>query len=258
MNQIHNHSRPYESKWRIRSQIDDNSYFFGINAPLTLREALLSDSYVLGSWKGEYEFDNYNITLYGQRGKDLNLKLIYGQNVKTIEADISIDETYTHMLPYLTANDSSTGSDKVYTLSEGDTFNPDTDGIVPYINADQFKDKRIKIVDYSSRFNTSNEQADPLEALKTMVSSDLTIRANRSDLITNIISISYMDLIANSEYSDIKDVDKLRVCDWIEMYYPPLSINMKIQITRTVYDVLQEKYIDLGLGNPKNLIGVKR
>lgn len=250
---IQGHMRPFSSKWQLKAETQIKYNFYGLKNPTTVREALLSEDHIMGvnHWnKGEYEFDNYNIILHEKRGKQSNVILNYGKNIKSIEHDISIGNTYTHMLPYLITHDENSDEDVVVTLSKGNTFDPENDALLAYPNCDKYKDKKVKIVDYSSNWSGTTNGAK--YSLEQLAKSDIEYNKAfaKDDLPTANITISYIDLIKSMEYNNMQNIDKLRLCDWVILYYSPLGINVDIQIVRTVYDVLRETYKEIGLSNP--------
>lgn len=249
---IQGYMRPWYSKWKLKAEIQDKSYFWGLKSPAKLREVLIGESYIMGveRWsKGEYEFDNYSVILHEHRGKQLNIILNYGQNIKSIAHDISIGDTCTHMLPYLITTDSNAKQDVVITLSEGNTFNPDSDALIAYPNSEKYKNKRVNIVDYSSGWSGGIDGAK--EYLKTMAVNDIKYnkKFSENDSPTVKITIGYVDFLRSMEYSNLYEIDDLRLCDWVTLFYEPLRISVDIEIVRTVYDVLEETYRELGLSN---------
>lgn len=55
----------------------------------------ISDTY-----GGEYLFDNYDIKLYANRGKQSGALIAYGRNLTDLEQEENIADTYTSIYPY--------------------------------------------------------------------------------------------------------------------------------------------------------------
>ena len=71
---------------------------------------------ILNKWGGELEFDNFQIKLWNKQGIDHASDIAYGKNLLTIEDTVNIEETYTHVFPYVLKDDTVYFLDSSVTL----------------------------------------------------------------------------------------------------------------------------------------------
>lgn len=91
---------------------------------------------------GEYEFDNYAVKLWLNRGADTGVVIRYGKNLVDLKQDENIENTYTGVCPFW--RDEASGD--LVTLPEK---------VIWSANADNYPYKRTKVVDFSERFGTA-------------------------------------------------------------------------------------------------------
>jgi hypothetical protein len=74
---------------------------YKIPAPLNLRSMLggMSGS-ILEQFKGEYEFDRYNIILHNKRGVDRGITIRYGKNMTDLEHESEANQLFTAIFPF--------------------------------------------------------------------------------------------------------------------------------------------------------------
>ena len=90
---------------------------------------------------GEIRWENKNLRLYKQRGREGVGMLSYGKNIVTLDQEVNITNTYTSVIGY--AIDSTT---KEITVSP----------IVDSATAGNFPNQIVKPIDFSSEFNEDN------------------------------------------------------------------------------------------------------
>ena len=71
---------------------------------------------ILDSYGGEYEFDNYDIRLYANRGRQSDMLIAYGRNLTELTQEETIDSTFTSIYPYTVTTENET--DTILTLPE--------------------------------------------------------------------------------------------------------------------------------------------
>lgn len=77
-------------------------------------------------YKGEWKFDNYNLSLLNQAGRDTGIIIKYGRRLKTLEQERNIQNTYNAILPYATYTPNTV-------LVDGNNEPMDGQGVVQYI-----------------------------------------------------------------------------------------------------------------------------
>lgn len=65
-----------------------------------LGDLLTDKEYGMGQYKGEWLYDNYNLTLKKKRGKVNAVKLRYGYDLKNVTIEYSSDNNYNVVVPY--------------------------------------------------------------------------------------------------------------------------------------------------------------
>lgn len=228
--------------------INDRSQSFkGFDMPVTVREALLSDNGLINMpmWKqGEFEFNNQKIIFHLNRGKDTDIVFYYKSNIKGLEYDESIGDVYTHIFPYLTYDNENDEKNIIYLKNH----------ILPLPNSEKYDEIRVKAVNYGEWSGTL-DGADSF--LSYNAQNDIKYGKYQYDIPALEINISYADFLNSAEYINKGfnhvTVRSIHLCDYINVFYLPLKVSLKAQITRTVYDVLKESFTELRLSNPQSI-----
>lgn len=181
---------------------------------------------ILDVYGGEYDFDNFTVRLWNDFGRDQNVTIRYGKNLTDINQEASIENTITGIVPFWVSE-----NEVVY-----------YDGIVEASTAANFSHKRTVPYDFSGDF----EEAPTAEQLKAR--AERYILRNKVGIPRVNITVSFVALWQTEEYKNIAPLERLRVFDYVTVYYPRLDISAKAQIVRTRYDCLRERYIEIELG----------
>lgn len=207
---------------------------------------------------GEYEFDLFDVKLHTHRGTDRGVTIRYGKNLVGFEMETDYGDTYTAIAPYW--EDANGEEESVY-LPEGYlvmsnvltySSNLATDNLEDVLTdaSDEidldYYDVEVVPLDLSSEFDgrpTVNELRDrAMQELQSMTAW------KPSENIT----IDFVQLWQTEEYKDIEPLEKVRLCDTVSVYFTQLGVtatNMKV--IRTVWDPLQDRYLEMELGEPR-------
>ena len=63
------------------------------------------------------------------------------------------------------------------------------------------------------------------------------------------IKIDFVRLEDSEEYHYFKEIQQCRLCDTVKVLFPMYGTNGRMEIVRVVWDVLQERHIEMELGN---------
>ena len=172
---------------------------------------------------GEYEWDRYDVHLWAARGEDNGVKITYGKNLTGLAWETDVSETYTSVVAYWMQE-----NDGVVTYVQS--------GIVQkYTYGNPFAFERTIVVDASGEFqNQPNEYQ-----LQHYAASYLQSNATEP---TVSVTVDYVPLWHTEEYKDYANFEKLNMCDKVTIVYPPLNLNLKAQVVKTVYNVLLDRY----------------
>ena len=94
-------SNPFEF-WTDKQTLASYDY----KTPANARSVLggVSGS-ILDVYGGEYEFDNFTVKLYANRGRDNGVTIRYGKNLTDLEQERNISNVYTGVYPYWVDNE---------------------------------------------------------------------------------------------------------------------------------------------------------
>lgn len=201
-------------------------------APTSVRAVL---GLVLDAFGGEYEWDNFNVTLRTQRGRDRGVTLRYGVNITDLRQENNIEETVTGIVPYWKGRNAS-GSDVVVTLAQR---------VVRVSGYSSYPYQRTVPVDFSSDFKTPPVETQLLAAAQSYIS------ANNVGVPKVDIDVSFVQLSDSEEYKGFHGLDTLNLCDTVKVYYTKLKVTATAKVVRTVYDVLKDRYREINIGDAK-------
>lgn len=185
---------------------------------------------ILDVYGGEYEFDNYTVKLWNNRGSDRAVTLRYGKNITDIKQEENIQNTITGIVPYWCGGD----DEVVY-------YN----GIVEASTAANFPYRRSVPYDFSGDF-----QSAPTAAQLRQRAERYIIR-NSIGIPVVSIKVSFVALWQTEEYKDIALLQRVNLCDWVTIQFERLGISAKAKVIKTVYDVLTERYKSIELGEAR-------
>lgn len=185
---------------------------------------------ILDAYGGEYEFDNYTVKLWNNRGSDRAVTLRYGKNITDIKQEENIQNTITGIVPYWCGGD----DEVVY-------YN----GIVEASTAANFPYRRSVPYDFSGDF----QSAPTAEQLRQR--AERYIIRNSIGIPAVSIKVSFVALWQTEEYKDIAPLQRVNLCDWVTIQFERLGISAKAKVIKTVYDVLTERYKSIELGEAR-------
>lgn len=206
-----------------------------VDTPSTFRSLLGGvQGSVLDVFGGEYEFDNYTVKLHNQRGQDRGVKILYGKNLKDINQEENIENTLTGLYPY-------------YKDSDGNLLEL-PEKIVEIQSSYAYP--RIAPMDMSSQFES--EAVVTVDMLRD--ATNKYIKNNKIDKPTVSIQVEFEPLWQTAGYEDIANLERVGLCDTVEVEFYKLGVSAKAKVVKTVYDVLKEKYESIEIGDARTNI----
>ncbi len=187
---------------------------------------------VLDRFGGEYEFDNFTVNLWKNRGTDKGVKIAYRKNMTEMKLDLTLENSYTGIFPYCTGD-----NDELIMLDEGSIHIQNDSGIA----------ERVLLLDCSSMF------ADGEEKNKTNLKQHANEYLERNDInaIEGSMSVSMIDLSKSVNYKNLSMLETVSLCDTVKVEHQNLNVTVRMKVIKTVFDVLAEKYKTLNLGTAK-------
>lgn len=212
--------------------------------PVTAMELLGgSEGSLLDLTRGEFLWDNYNITYKDDVGEDKGYELRYGVNVTDLKQEENISETITGIVPYW--------------LNEGYDGAPSTlvmlDENAVYVEGYQnFPFKRTVPVDFSSYIEATyddNHNLVPPTKAQLKAACQEYIQNNEFGVPKVSIDVSFENLARSSEFAFLKSLSMVKIYDTVTVIFPLLGISKKAKVIKTTYDVQAEKYITISIGD---------
>ena len=210
-----------------------SSASYAISAPESIRHYLGGvRGSILDVFGGEYEWDNYRVILNKARGKNRGLVLRYGKNITDLKQEENIANTFTGVCPY-------------WQSTEGQTvILPEK--VIHSENASNFPFQRTITKDFSDKFDNA-----PTEAQLRAYAQNY-VKQSGVGVPKVSIDVSFVDLAQTEEYKDLFALQEVELCDTIKVEFPELGVSTTEKITKTVYDVLTERYIEIGVGDVRS------
>ncbi|MGP1361059.1 MAG: phage tail spike protein [Candidatus Fimenecus sp.] len=210
-----------------------------IKEPCSLR-ALLGGQRgsALDTWGGEFEFDNFTVKLHAHRGADRGVSIVYGKNLKDLNQEANIADCYTHILPFVKYQ--NTANEEIY------LYLPEK--LIPITNAENVGHNKVFILDLSEKFSDGESKTE--EALRSKALS--YINANNLGSLKINIKVSFVQLWQTEEYKNIAPLERVCLCDTVEVRFSALGVKTKAKVIKTEYDCLNERYISITLGDSKS------
>lgn len=217
------------SFWTDKTSTGD----FAVTAPTSTRTLLGgSDGSILDVFGGEYKFDRWTVRLYNNRGKNSGVSIRYGKNLMDLQQDENISNVVTGIYPY-------------WLSSEGEL----TELPEKIVNAPGTYDfTRISAIDFSGDF----EEAPTEEQLRDRAND--YISSNNVGVPTVSITVEFQSLEQTEEYKDIALLERVNLCDTVNVEYSELGVSATAKCVKTTYDALKDKYISIELGDAKTNI----
>lgn len=176
----------------------------------------------------EYEFDNFDIKLHLHRGSDHGVTLRYGKNITDITQEQNCANVRAGIVPYWYSDDAG-----LVMLSENDGV-VRAEGTYPV--------ERFEPVDFSSYW-----QDKPTEEQLKSAAAQYVVN-NRIGIPKVSIKVSFIDLSVTPE---LKALEAVRLCDTVTVIFPDLGVNATSEVIKTTYDVLNDRYSSIELGDAK-------
>lgn len=206
---------------------------FSVSVPSSTRSILGGqEGSVLDVYRGEYEWDGFDVWLHTHRGRDNGVTIRYGKNLIDAEQDRDDSNVRTGILPYWV---SDTG---VVVQSEPEIITA----------SGTYSFERVVPVDFTSDFEEQPTPEQLAERGRTYVESN-QIGAPKLSVTSSFVRLEQFE-----PYSDLALLEKCDLCDTITVQYEELGIDAKAQIIKIRTDCLLEKYISVEIGEARSTI----
>lgn len=226
-----------------QNSVDENPFTFqadfssdrnySVPLPNTIRACIGGDGpSLLNIYGGEVEWDNWAFKLHQNRGSDKGEQIRYGKNLIDIQQEENIENTITGIYGYWNSDEAS-----VY-----------MDHAIYSDNADNFPFKRTAVVDLSSEFSDKPTVEQMEEYVRNYISE------NGIGIPEISISVNFVDLSTTKEYKELLPSQDIQLCDIVTVEFEKLGVKSKAEVVKVVWDVLQERYSSIEVGEVKRTI----
>ena len=198
--------------------------------PYSVRQMLGGmEGSILDTYGGEYEWDKWTVKLWGSRGQNLDLTIRYGVNMADYNEEVDYSDTYTSCIPYWKAGDDSGIVIKGNKVSTNAVPYDGREACVPLDLTDKFEDQPTtqQLETFAANYMNSQGVYLPMQN----------------------IEVEFIRLQDSPEYASYAELMKCSLCDTVNVVFPSYNTSGRFKIVKTVYDVLQERFEKMELGD---------
>lgn len=207
--------------------------YFLIDAPNSIKYVLGgANPSLIEAYGGELEFDNFDVKIHEQRGKDIGYPIRYGKNLTDLTQEEDNTNVYTGIYPYWYNEEKG--------LVEA---NPK---IVPVVEGADYE--KIYILDCTQDFSDPPKSEDLKKKAEEYISENELVDSKTS------LTVSFVELSKSTEYENFKIFEEIKLCDIVTIMYEKLGIDAKLKCIETVYNVLTDRYDSIVLGAPSTTL----
>lgn len=209
------------------------------NSPASFRSRLAgTDGSILDSFgKGaELEFDRLTVKVHQNRGRDNGVTIRYGKNLTDLKQQESIENVRTGVIAYWYKEENNTQDVIV--------------GEIQYLeNHADYPKENIHVLDCSADFEKKPDKQQLNSRAKQY------IKANNIGVPKVSIDVSFIQLWQTEEYKNIVSLERVSLCDTVHVVFDKLGVNAVAKVIKTEFDVLNERYIKITLGEARSSFG---
>ena len=190
---------------------------------------------ILQKYNGEYIFDNNEIRLMREGGRDTGVVIAYGKNLVDLVQEETIESTYTSIRPFARANE------------EGASELVLPEVILDSSHVDKFPERRVQTVDLSSR--------NPQTVSELRQFGQYYISSNQVGLPRVNLKVKFADLYSATGEEQHRLLEQLELYDTVTVAFNKLGVNVNAKINQTVWNVLLDKYESIEIGDSRATLG---
>ena len=205
---------------------------FAVDRPSSVRSVMGGvEGSILDIYGGEWEFTKWTVKLWANRGTNSGVTIRYGKNMRDLQQVVDAGDAYNSVVPYWAKEEED--QTVLVTLPEKIVSAAGVTTIVPVV------------LDMSADF-----LEQPTEAQLRTAALDYLDK--HSPWIPNEnIKVDFVQLWQTTEYAGVANLQKVRLCDTVNVYYPALGVTLNdIKVIKVVYNVLADRYDSMELGQP--------
>ena len=175
---------------------------------------------------GEYEFNMFGVKLWSARGSNSGVTIRYGKNLTKLDYVLDGSNVYNSVVPFWQNNTQTVYVDHVVTRT-GET----ADGVVP--------------------LDLSREWNEPPTTAQLEAKAQSYIDGSTNYVVKDNIKVDFVQLWQTEEYKNYASLEKVKLCDTVNIYYERFGINATAKVSKVVYNTLLDRYASIELGEPQ-------
>lgn len=228
---------------------------FKVQVPSSVRSVLGGvEGSILDVYGGEYKFDKYTVKLYNNRGSDNGVTVRYGKNLTKFTQTLNAENLYNAIVPYWSDYDGNV----VYgnpVMSDNGIFEvhkwtDENDVVITDENDNEMEFTAyvsdMTPMDFSDRF----QEAPTPKQLEDLAREYMI--ANAPWELKENLKFNFVSLRQTEEYADVAPLEDVKLCDMVTVQYPDYEISVKAKVIKTVWNVLEDRYDSIEIGNPRD------
>lgn len=216
----------------FETDISDDSgavYKYGCDTPTALRTLIggMKGSMV-DLFGGELKWSRFKVQLLRSRGTDNGVKIAYSKNLTGLQYSVDMSNVYTGVVAY---------------YKSGDTY---VESALQSINH-SYSFSRDIAVDASSYFDSTPSVGDlNAWALNYVQKNAPTPKVS--------VDVEFVPLWQTDEYKKYYGLEHVAMFDTVQVIYPPLNLDLKAKVVKTVYNVLADRYDEISVSTVKQTL----
>lgn len=229
---------------------------FSVTVPISIKAILggVQGSILDVYGTGEYEYDHFDVNFWLHRGEDNGVSIVYSDSLSDLTHDVDFSNSYNTVCPYWANMEKS----EIVTLPEKFVFTNNAPSI-----SNNWTEDGTTVTDDSGHaieFVTSDGKAVPLD-LSEAFEEPPTVEELREKAVSYLASsyawlpsenlrVDFVALWQTEDYANVALLQTVKLCDTVTVAYPELGVNAKVEVIKTVYNVLLDRYDEIELGEP--------
>ena len=203
-----------------------------------------SENSIYKAYGGEIEFNNFEINMFDERGKDNKFTIRSGKNLSDLEEEISdMDDDFATALIMCSSDGLYLPNNEILYSSYANQYDR---YFYKVINCDDvnFED----LVD-------ENSTTQDIERAKQVVYEQLRERGKNyfnklNDRLFGTYKINFVELAKSEEYKDYAQLTNCSIGNTVKTIYKAIGITVENRITEIKYNVLTDKIEEITVGKP--------
>lgn len=194
--------------------------------PRTVRQIMGGvEGSILDAYGGEYSYNNWRVYLHSARGQVRDFAIRYGVNMLDYNEELDSQGTYSSCIPYWTDGTTTIVGDR---QDSGGSTVTGRGECVPLDVSDKFEEQPTKA---------------EVEAM------GLSVMNSKNPMIpSQNIHVEFVRL-QDLGYEGLENLLQCKLCDTIKVVFPFYNTTGNFKIVKTVWDVLQDRYESMELGD---------